>query len=190
MVGYQDETWWSRLKQPNVHSWRGEDDVLRLEELERTKDDPDPAALCCYGLLRADTEAMLLRFVDGRPVSQVTVDYLEWVCECLAREGKQVLLLIWDNASWHRSRAVQAWLRQHNQAARRAQQQGEPAVRIMACWLPVKSPWLNAIEPKWMHGKKAIMEPARKLTSDEVHERTCSHFGCARLEPLKQKKQD
>jgi hypothetical protein len=190
VVGYQDETWWSRLKQPNLHSWCGEGAALRLQERERSKDDPDPAALCCYGLLRADNEQMLLRFVDGRPVSQVTVDYLEWVSKCLAQEGQQVLLLIWDNASWHRSQVVRAWLRQHNQAARRAQQQGEPAVRIMACWLPVKSPWLNAIEPQWMHGKKAIMEPDRKLTSDEVHERVCGHFGCEQLEQLKQKKQD
>jgi hypothetical protein len=43
------------------------------------RDDPDRKALCCYGLFRADTQAMLLRFVDGRPVSQVTADYLAWV---------------------------------------------------------------------------------------------------------------
>jgi len=35
--------------------------------------DPDPVAIACYGLLRADTRQMLLRFVDGRPVSQVTI---------------------------------------------------------------------------------------------------------------------
>ncbi len=57
----------------------------------------------------------------------------------------------------------------------------ERAVRILGCWLPVKSPWLNAIEPQWIHGKRAIVEPTRKLTSAEVHERVCQHFGCARL---------
>ena len=133
---------------------------------------------------------MLLRFVEGRPISQVTQDYLAWVSEQLAAQGGKVLVLICDNASWHRSKAVRAWLREHNQAARHAQQQGQPAVRIMPCWLPSKRPWLNNIEPKWMHGKKAIVEPERKLTSDEVQERVCGHFGCARLEPLKQKKQD
>jgi hypothetical protein len=40
---------------------------LRLQHLQAEKDDPDPKALCCYGLLRADTETMLLRFVQGRP---------------------------------------------------------------------------------------------------------------------------
>jgi hypothetical protein len=27
------------------------------------------------------------------------------------------------------------------------------------CRLPVKSPWLNPIEPRWLHGKRAIVEP-------------------------------
>src|SRR5215212_9300583 len=89
VVGYQDETWWSRLKQPNVHSWCAADASLRLQELVRDKTDVDPAALCCYGLLRTDTEQMLLRFVEGQPVSQVTTDYLSWVSEQLAQQGQQ-----------------------------------------------------------------------------------------------------
>ncbi|SEI60973.1 hypothetical protein SAMN04244572_01056 [Azotobacter beijerinckii] len=52
---------------------------------------------------------MLLRFVKGRPVSQVTEDFLAWVCERLASEGKKALLMIWDNASWHVSHRVRAW---------------------------------------------------------------------------------
>ena len=187
-VGYQDETWWSRLKQPHLHSWADANEPLHLQELECEKDDPDPLALCCYGLWRADHEQMLVRFVAGRPVSQVTTDYLDWLATCLAAEGQQVLLLIWDNASWHGSKQVRAWLREHNRIARAAQGEGQPAVRIMAFWLPVKSPWLNAIEPKWVHGKKAIVEPDRKLTAAEVRERVQAHFGCAPLEPLKQKK--
>ncbi len=59
---------------------------------------------------------MLLRFVQGRPVSQVTEDYLGWACQRLAGEGKKVLVLVWDNASWHVSRRVRAWIRTHNRA--------------------------------------------------------------------------
>ena len=186
-VGYQDETWWSRLRQPHQHSWAGAGAPLHLHDLERDKQDPDPVALCCYGLWRADKEQLLLRFVEGRPVSQVTTDYLDWVCQHLAAEGQQVLVLIWDNASWHISKHVRDWLREHNRAARAAQGRGQPAVRIMAFWLPVKSPWLNVIEPKWVHGKKAIVEPERKLTAAEVRERVPAHFGCEPVEPLKQK---
>jgi hypothetical protein len=51
-------------------------------------------------VLRGDTGGMLVRFVAGRPVSQVTEDFLGWACGRLAAEGKTALLLVWDNASW------------------------------------------------------------------------------------------
>src|SRR5262249_6944266 len=159
VLGFLDETWWSRLAAPNLHAWT-DDEPLRLVQPEKDKDDPDPKALSCYGLLRADTDGMLLRFVEGRPVSQGTEDFLAWVCAQLAAEGKTALLLIWDNASWHVSQRVRRWIREHN---RRAKQAG--GVRILACGLPVKSPWLNRIEPKWQHGKQAICEPERKLAA-------------------------
>jgi transposase len=181
VLGFQDETWWSRLARPELHAWAGEE-PLRLRQLEAATDDPDPKALCCYGLLRADTGGVLVRFVDGRPVSQVTEDFLEWVCGRLAAEGKTALLLVWDNASWHVSRRVRSWIKGHN---RRAKCEG--GVRIIACYLPIKSPWLNPIEPRWLHGKRAILEPDRKLTAAEVRERVCEHFGCEHFDHLTQK---
>jgi transposase len=180
VLGFQDETWWSRLAQPQRHSWAGEQ-PLRLLELAVTRDDPDPKALCCYGLFRTDTEQMLLRFVDGRPVSQVTVDYLDWLAQVMAREGKKALLLVWDNASWHISKQVREWLRTHNRQAKRT-----GGVRIVTCRLPSKSPWLNPIEPRWMHGKKAIAEPERLRTAQEVEERVCRYYGCAHEVRLRQ----
>ena len=80
VLGFQDETWWSRLAQPARHAWAEPDRPLRLVEQAVATDDPDPKALACYGLLRDDTDQMLLRFVQGRPVSQVTEDFLAWVC--------------------------------------------------------------------------------------------------------------
>ena len=171
VVGYQDETWWSRLALPALRAWAGEGDPLRLVERASPKGDPDPKALACYGLLRGDTGGMLLRFVQGRPVSQVTEDYLGWACRRLAGEGKKVLVLVWDNASWHVSQRVRAWIRAHNRKAK-----AEGGVRILACYLPVKSPWLNPIEPKWAHGKKAIVEPERLLTAEEVRERVRLYY--------------
>lgn len=100
VLGYLDEVWWSRLAQPNLNAWTP-DKPLRLVEKERKKDDPEPKALSCYGLLRTDVDEILLRFVDGRPVSAVTIEYLEWVCQRLAAARKKVLALVWDNASWH-----------------------------------------------------------------------------------------
>ncbi len=181
MLGFQDETWWSRLALPALNAWTG-DEPLHLVERTASRTDPDPKALCCYGLLREDTGEMLLRFVQGRPVSQVTEDYLAWVCDRLAAEGKQALLLVWDNASWHISQRVRAWIKAHNRQAKRT-----GGVRILACRLPSKSPWLNPIEPKWVHGKKAITEPDRLLTAQEIQGRVCDYYDCEQVEPLEQR---
>jgi hypothetical protein len=180
VLGFQDECWWSRLAQPNLHAWTAAN-PLQLQELAVDKEDLDPKALACYGLLRGDTGGMLLRFVDGRPVSQVTVDFLGWVCGELAREGKKALLLVWDNASWHISARVRRWIKDHNRRAKR-----EGGMRIVVCQLPSKSPWLNPIEPKWVHGKRAIVEPERVLTATEVERRACDYYACEQHQHLQQ----
>jgi hypothetical protein len=111
--------------------------------------------------------------VTGRPVSAITTQFLAWCAERLAAEGKTALLLIWDNASWHISREVRAWLRTHN---RRVKQAGR-GVRVIGCLLPTKSPWLNNLEPHWVHGKRAVVEPDRLLPAAELAQRVCDYFG-------------
>jgi len=107
-------------------------------------------------------------------VSALTTQFLAWCCARLAAQGKTALLLVWDNASWHVSQAVRAWIHAHNRAVK----QEERGVRIVMCFLPIKSPWLNPIEPKWMHGKRRIVEPARLLSATEIAVRVCDCFGC------------
>jgi len=180
-LGFADEVWWSRVARPHLASWAAAERPLRLIEQTVRRDDPDPKALACYGLLVREWddagqrgERMLLRFVDGRPVSAVTTQFLDWCCDWLAAQGKTALLLVWDNASWHVSKEVRGWIKEHNRAIN---EEGS-GVRIIVCPLPTKSPWLNPIEPKWMHGKRWIVEPARLLTADEIAERVCACFGC------------
>ncbi len=76
-IGYLDEVWWSRLRQPNMHSWSQQDGPLRLQELSKDKDDPDPKALACYGMLSATCGRMHLCFISGRPGRGVTTDFLQ-----------------------------------------------------------------------------------------------------------------
>jgi hypothetical protein len=180
-LGFEDEGWWSRGAAPALHSWAEADRPLRLVEQTVAKDDPDPKALACYGLLVRWAEpaggwhaAAWRRFVTGRPVSGITTQYLAWCCTQLQAAGKEALLLIWDNAPWHVSRQVRAWIRTHN----RAVQQRGSGVRILACYLPIKSPGLKPIEPKGVHGKRRVVEPARLLTADDLRERVCAAFGC------------
>jgi transposase len=177
VIGFEDEVWWSRLAQPEQHRWVGAGERTRLQELERAQEDCEAKALACYGVLvrqAGQPERMLLRFVDGRPVSDVTIDFLAWCSERLAQQGVTAWLLIWDNASWHKSEKVRTWLREHN---RKVKATGT-GVRIVGCLLPSKSPWLNPIEPKWVHGKRAVSEPERLLTAAELERRVCAYYDC------------
>jgi hypothetical protein len=159
-----------------VHSWVEAGDPVRLLQKEPRKDDPEPKALSCYGLYLPElAEETWLRFVDGRPVSDITTRFLRWSCQRLQAVGKKALLLIWDNASWHKSHRVRGWIDAHN---RRVKASGR-GVRIVACPLPTKSPWLNAIEPKWSYGKRKVAEPERLLGAYELADRVCGVFGCA-----------
>jgi hypothetical protein len=178
-LGFQDEVWWSRLAQPSMYAWT-EDKPLRLVEKEGSTTDTDRKALACYDLFLPQTDTMLLRFVAGRPVSQVTCDYLAWIADRMAQAGKRALMRIWDNASWHRSAIVRKWLKAHNQRVKR-----EGGCRL--CVSPAQQePWLNPIEPRWVHGKRAILEPTRLLTAQELIERVCTYYGCENLEPITQ----
>jgi hypothetical protein len=181
LLGFEDEVWWSRLARPALYLWQDDDQPIRLVEQTVARADSDPKALACYGLLARYwdarhrwTEAMWLRFVDGRPVSAVTVDFLTWCADQAAALGKRAVLLVWDNASWHESRIVRSWLRAHN---RRVKQTGR-GVRLLVSFLPVKSPWLNPIEPKWLHGKKRVTEPHRLRSSTELADRVCATYDC------------
>jgi hypothetical protein len=181
-VGYADETWWSRVALPALHAWTDRA-PLRLVEQTVAEHDPDPKALACYGLLvRPGTdgpEEVWLRFVDGRPVSAVTTQFLAWCCTRLAATGMTTLALVWDNAGWHVSQEVRRWIRHHNQQAHRA-----GGVRIIPCFLPTKSPWRNPIEPQWVHAKRRVVEPARLLTAADLEARVCAAFAAPCLEHL------
>jgi transposase len=179
-LGFADETWWSRQAQPALHSWTDSDQCLHLVEQTVAKDDPDPKALACYGLLVRSPDVatptageVWLRFVDGRPVSAITTQFLDWCCGKLVARGKTALLLVWDNASWHKSQHVRTWIGAHNRLVKATKK----GVRILSCLLPIQSPWLNPIEPKWVHTKRKVVEATRLLTSQELTERVYAAFG-------------
>ena len=175
------------MARPNLHAWSDTDQPLRLVEQSVPKDDADPKALACYGLLvrwwpttGPPKEQIWLRFVDERPVSELTTTFLTWSCEKLEYLGKKALLLVWDNASWHISHYVRAWIAEHNRTVKR---EGN-GVRIVACRLPTKSPWLNPIEPKWGHAKRRVLESDGLLSARQLAQRVCDSFSCRYEEHL------
>ena len=80
-----------------------------------------------------------------------------------------------DNASWHYSKIVRTWIREHNQQVKASGK----GVRILPLFLPTQSPWLNPIEPKWVHGKRAVVEPNGLLSAEQLAERICAYYHCS-----------
>src|SRR6266536_5428613 len=122
------------------------------------------------------TVAFLLRRITTKYpdslVSAITTQFLQSCCERLQKQGKTNWLLIWENASWHKSQAVRTWIREHNQQVK---QMGK-GVRILPFLLPTQSPWLNPIEPKWVHGKQNVVETNGVLTAKQLAERVCAEY--------------
>jgi hypothetical protein len=107
-----------------LSSFSEEGKPLRLVQQSVPKDDPSEAtkAISCYGLYVPEFDQTWLRFVDGRPISGITTQFLSWCAQRLEEIGKKVLVLIWDNTSWHTSRELRRWFGKHN---RRVKQSGE-----------------------------------------------------------------
>jgi hypothetical protein len=96
-------------------------------------------------------------------------------------EGQEVLLLlIWEKASWHLSKEVRRWLGSHNREVKKS----GGGVRVVSCHLPKKSPWLKPIEPRWVHGKRKVVEPDGLLGAYELADRVCRVFYCPHYEHL------
>lgn len=79
------------------------------------------------------------------------------------------------------SKEVRRWIGEHNRAVKKRAVGG---VRIISCLLPKQSPWLNPIEPKWVHGKRRVVEADGLLGAYELAERVCLAFGCPHYEHL------
>ena len=175
--GLAEAVWWSRLAQPTLPTWACAGRELRLLQKRVVKDDPQPTALAGDGRLVRTTpcpaEQVWLRFAAGPPVSGLTTQLLAWYSERRGRLGKQALLLLWENASGLTSQAVRQWLGTHNRTVKQAQR----GVRMGFCRLPSQSPWLNRIEPRWVHGNRAVLEPQRVLTAIELETRVYAYYG-------------
>lgn len=159
------------MKQPNLHSWA---DQKPLRLIEQTAKKDEQKAIACYGLdiRRQEKEEVWIRFVEGNPKSGPTIEFMNWVLQKTWLADISVLLMFWDHASWHNSHMTQAWIRKHNQQVKQSGQ----GTRLLAVLLPKKSPWLNPIEPRWIHAKRRISEPDRKLCIEEVQIRVYRVF--------------
>ncbi len=173
----EDESWFSRFEQPSVRAW-STIKPLQMVQREAPEHEADKA-LACYGAVRYDTRRVYFPFSHTRPISEETWKFVQALVEVARQEGKRVLVIIWDNAGWHLSKRLRQWIRQHNHRAKATDD-----VRLLTHLLPLKSPWLNPIEPPWVHAKRAICEPNGALSVEETMRRLCAHFGTQPLQPF------
>ena len=171
----EDECWFSRFAQPTAQAWTLPGERVHLVQREPKHGEPEKA-LACFGARRQDSQQVYVYFSPGQPTSEHMWVFLSALLAVARQERKSAVIVIWDNARWHLSHRLRAWLRGYNRAAKAA---GEPRLVLHA--LPLKSPWLNPIEPCWVHAKRAVCEPDGDLSPTELRRRLCAHFN---TEPL------
>ena len=99
-------------------------------------------------------------FADGQPNSEKSIAFLSTLVAVAKERCQRALIVMWDRATWHISKKVTKWVRQHN---RQVKQSGD-GVRLLTCLLPTKSPWLNPMEPIWRLAKRKVVEPDSDLS--------------------------
>lgn len=171
MLVDQDECWFSRFAQPEMHTFAAAENNLRLVQREPEKGEADKA-IACYGAVCDQTKERYFCFADGQPNSDKSIAFLSTLLAVAKERDQRVLVVIWDRASWHISKMVSRWVRQHNRQVKKAKE----GVRLLTCLLPTKSPWLNPMEPIWIHAKRKVVEPDGDLSVNVLKERLCSHF--------------
>jgi hypothetical protein len=139
----EDECWFSRFAQPTAHAWAAHKQPLRLVQR-----------------LRQGTNQVYLDFCEGQPNSEQAWAFAQRLLDTARQEEKRVMVIIWDHASWHKSKRLKGWIHAYN---RQAKLEGD--VRLLTFLLPKKSPWLNPIEPRWVHAKRQVCEPDGTLTT-------------------------
>ena len=90
--------------------------------------------------------------LNRRKNSDSFIDFLETLT---AAYPDETLLLVMDNASYHRSKAVQAALSLFEH-------------RVHVYWLPKYSPFLNMIERFWLHFKQLAVANRLHHTLDDL----------------------
>lgn len=166
MVIYQDESWFSGT--PKAVGGYGQAGHSRDRATEK------PAHKCkgawvLYAAYEALTGQVHRHYAPRCNQTQVRAQ-LEQLLAQYQATGKRVLVVIWDNASWHKGKALRHWYDRYNQQAKRAGK-----IRLLLVHLPSRSPWLNPIEPVFGQAKRRIVgrrmvpQPARLKRKTESY---------------------
>jgi len=161
-----DQSWFVRWPY-RFRNWVHKDEALRVAK--RWNEEVDTTAL--YAALDDETQEAFLRWAEGQPNSEVTVQFLEALMAHWTKKGKRFIVLFWDKASWHTSKRTQDWIRDYNRRAKK-----EDLTRLIVCQLPTRSPWLMPLEPIFGWTKHQVLGDRLFETVDELQAAVEQHF--------------
>jgi transposase len=172
MVVFQDESWFSGNPKPVGGYGRAghAGDVAVARAAHKLK-----GAWVLYAVYETLTGKVRRRYAPRCNQTQVRAQ-LEDLLGQYHTEGKRVLVVIWDNASWHKAKALRQWYYRHNRRAKR-----EGLIRLLLVPLPSHSPWLNPIEPVFGQAKRHVVgndtepQPAKLKRSTERYFKRREH---------------
>jgi transposase len=84
--------------------------------------------------------------------TNASIEYLRWRAEECDERGIKRLCVVWDNATFHLSKALRAWLDEHNE---KTLNDGGTTIQIVP--MSNKSPWLNLIEVEFRWLKRRAL---------------------------------
>lgn len=142
-----------RLQQfPNkFNRWnvRGQTPVVKVKR--------EVKSVSFYSGLSLNTKKLISHICEKQN-SKETIEWLGLVKKYY--EGKGKVLIVWDNASWHKSKEIKKWL-----------EENPGAVELMN--FPPYSPDLNPQEHVWKEMRKDLSEIIHKYEFEEVTDRAC-----------------
>lgn len=167
MVVFQDESWFSGNPKPVGGYGRAGQahDVAVAKAGHKLK-----GAWVLYAVYEALTGKVRRRYAPRCNQTQVRAQLEDLLAQYQA-EGKRVLVVIWDNASWHTAHALRRWYYAYNRRAKR-----EGLIRLLLVALPSHSPWLNPIEPVFGQAKRHVVGNDTEPQPAELKRKTERYF--------------
>ena len=167
LVVYQDESWFSGNPKPVGQYGRRDhpEDAAVDKPAHKFK-----GAWVLYAVYEALTGQVHRSYAPRCNQTHVR-QQLEAVLAQSQAAGQRVLVVIWDNASWHTAKALRRWYHRYNQQAKR-----EGLIRLLLVPLPSRSPWLNPLEPVFGQAKRHVLGGRAVPQPSKLKQKTERYF--------------
>ena len=139
---YTDESWFVAQESSGIknHQTGSSWSYIGRPETVPTSSSKGKKTLPIYAGMSVKDRQIRYMFTE-RTNTDASIAYLGWRARDCRERGIRKLYIVWDNASFHLSKALKHWLERHNEKVKQ-----EDGTFIELVPMPNKSPWLNLIE--------------------------------------------